>query len=185
MRFNTFRVSVSETWPGFSTVSLFLAMLFPFLCTGGVSCAHFTYGCWFLNFSVHRAQSKFTSYRWASGVCGSRYTVNLLCTAGGEGGGGGWSIHMYIKLTTYRTEYRIQNMSQAHVYKITNVPVFLYGAWTLILIWPNGTGFTRCHFMVQKVEIFRTHHIQWPLKWIYPHQNYYIPRHINKRYINS
>jgi len=105
MRLNTFRVSVSETWPGFSTVSLFLAMLFPFLCTGGVSCAHFTCGCWFQKFSVHRAQSKFTSYRWGSGVCGSRYTVNLLWTAGGEGGG---LVHSHVH-KTHNIQNRIQN----------------------------------------------------------------------------
>ncbi len=29
------------------------------------------------------------------------------------------------------------------------------------------------------VSIFRAYSFQWPSKWICPHQNYYVPRHIN------
>jgi hypothetical protein len=37
----------------------------------------------------------------------------------------------------------------------------------------------------KKVSIFRAHPIQWYSKWIFPHQNHYVPLHINNRYINS
>ncbi len=35
-----------------------------------------------------------------------------------------------------------------------------------------------------KVAIFRAHPLQWPSKWIFPHQNHHVPRHINNRYTN-
>jgi hypothetical protein len=37
----------------------------------------------------------------------------------------------------------------------------------------------------KKVLIFRPHPFQWALKWIFLQQNYYVPRHIYNRYINS
>ncbi len=37
----------------------------------------------------------------------------------------------------------------------------------------------------KKVSIFRAHPFQWLSKLIFPHQNQYILRHINNRYINS
>jgi hypothetical protein len=37
----------------------------------------------------------------------------------------------------------------------------------------------------KEVEIFIAHPFQWPSKMICLHQNYYVPRHINNRYINS
>jgi hypothetical protein len=37
----------------------------------------------------------------------------------------------------------------------------------------------------KKVSIFRAHPFQWPSKWILPHQNHYVPGHINIRYINN
>jgi hypothetical protein len=52
------------------------------------------------------------------------------------------------------------------------------------LLDPNGTCFACCHFRAQKVSIFKAYPIQWPSKWIFPHQNHCVPRHINKMYIN-
>jgi hypothetical protein len=34
-------------------------------------------------------------------------------------------------------------------------------------------------------KIALTHLFQWLSKWIFPHQNHYVPRHINNRYINK
>jgi hypothetical protein len=36
-----------------------------------------------------------------------------------------------------------------------------------------------------KISIFRAHFFQWPSKWIFPHQNHYVPWRINNRYINN
>ncbi len=36
-----------------------------------------------------------------------------------------------------------------------------------------------------KISIFKAHFLQWPSKWIFPHQNHYVPRRINNRYINN
>ncbi len=47
-----------------------------------------------------------------------------------------------------------------------------------LFLGPNGIHFARCPFGAQKI-------FQWPSKWICPHQNHYVPRHINNRYINS
>jgi hypothetical protein len=52
----------------------------------------------------------------------SRHVVN---TAGGGGGVGPFTCTMYIRPATYSTEYRIQNMSETHVHKITSVSVFI------------------------------------------------------------
>ncbi len=35
------------------------------------------------------------------------------------------------------------------------------------------------------VSIFRAHPFQWPSKWMLPHQNHFVPPHINMRDINS
>ncbi len=35
----------------------------------------------------------------------------------------------------------------------------------------------------KKAWIFRAHPFQWPSKWIFPHQNRYVRRHISLRYI--
>jgi hypothetical protein len=50
---------------------------------------------------------------------------------------------------------------------------------------PNGTHFACCHFRAQKSLNFQGHPFQWLSKWIFPHQNHYVQRHINNRYINS
>jgi hypothetical protein len=40
-------------------------------------------------------------------------------------------------------------------------------------------------FGPNKFLIFKAHPFQWRPKWICPHQNHYVRRHINNRYINS
>jgi hypothetical protein len=107
---------------------------------------------------------------------------------------------MYIRLTTYSTEYRIQNTSETHVHKITNVPVFYLALELMILMVANpllglleGMGPENQMALVslyaisgpKKVLIFRAHLFQWPSKWICMHQNHYVPRHRKHRYINS
>ncbi len=37
----------------------------------------------------------------------------------------------------------------------------------------------------KRVSIFRAHPFQWPSKWIFSHQNHFVPRHLNNRYINN
>ncbi len=52
----------------------------------------------------------------------------------------------------------------------------------------NDTRFARCHFRVQNSLDFQGPPLplfQSPYKWIFPHQNHYVPRHINHRYING
>jgi hypothetical protein len=67
-------------------------------------------------------------------------------------------------------QYRIQK-TETHVHKIINVPVFYM-----------ALGFN--DFDAGK-SITRAHPFQWLSKWIFLHQNPYVPRHINIRYINS
>jgi hypothetical protein len=50
---------------------------------------------------------------------------------------------------------------------------------------PNGTRFACCHFRAQKVLISGPASSNCPHNGYYLHQNYYIWRHINNRYINS
>jgi hypothetical protein len=37
----------------------------------------------------------------------------------------------------------------------------------------------------KKVSIFRAHPFRWPSKCIFPHQNPYVPLHINNKHRNS
>ncbi len=53
------------------------------------------------------------------------------------------------------------------------------------IIFLETLKFALCHSRDQKVEIFRAHPFQWPSKWIFQHQNHYVPRHINNGYIKK
>jgi hypothetical protein len=53
---------------------------------------------------------------------------------------------------------------------------------------PNGTRFARCYFRAPKSLDLQgppPPPSNGPSKWICPHQNHYIPRRVNNRYINS
>jgi hypothetical protein len=47
------------------------------------------------------------------------------------------------------------------------------------------TYFGNFFFAFNFFSIFRARPFQWPSKWIFPHQNHYVPLHINNMYINS
>jgi hypothetical protein len=90
-------------------------------------------------------------YRWRRGWGESKYVKLLYVPA------------EYIVQNTecriQNTKYRIQNIeyrvhnTETDVHKITNVPVFLYGALTY---GPNGTRFAGCHFRAQKSLDFQS-----------------------------
>jgi hypothetical protein len=77
---------------------------------------------------------RFSLYRWGKGHGGSRYKVNSLCTAWGEG-------LVPSHALTYRIQ-NIQNTSETYVHKITNVPAF-YLALEMDL--PEQNHYVPCH----------------------------------------
>ncbi len=112
--------------------------------------------------------------------------VNSLCTAWGWGRAGKRDKVNLVNLLRpahhpspmqCRIEYRIQNTkyrilnAETHVHKITNVPVFY------LALGPND-------FDVGK-SISQAKGRGGNSKWISPHQNHLILRHVNNRYINS
>ncbi len=62
--------------------------------------------------------------------------------------------------------------------KIANVPVFLYMELSWTYWFRLGP-----HPLLGPLEGCDLK-IQWLAKWIFPHQNHFVPRHINNRYIN-
>ncbi len=61
--------------------------------------------------------------------------------------------------------------TETHVHKITNAPVFYMALG--FNDFDEGKSIT---LAIGRVGLS---------KWIFPHQNHYVPRHINNRYINS
>ncbi len=51
------------------------------------------------------------------------------------------------------------------------------------LLGPLEGGFARCHLGAQKFSIFRDPPSNGPYNGRCPHQNHYVPRHINNSYI--
>ncbi len=119
----------------------------------------------------------------------------------GKGGpleGVGPETHVYkthnIHYRIQNTEHRIQN-TENHVHKITNVPVF-YMALGLN-DFDAGKSITQLFLAQmalaslvaisgpQKVSIFRASPSNGPCNGSCSHQNHYLPRLINNRYINS
>ncbi len=60
-----------------------------------------------------------------------------------------------------------------------------YASSPLSFLGPNGTCFTRGHCRAQKSLDFRAHPSYGPQNGCNPHQNNFVPPHINKRYIDS
>jgi hypothetical protein len=92
-------------------------------------------------------------------------------------------------------KYRIQVTATAKLMYI-KLPMFLFFIWHLILMGENpllhqkGWAQMALALLVaisgpKKDSFFRAQPLQWPSKWIRPHQNHYVLRHINNRYINS
>ncbi len=92
------------------------------------------------------------------------------------------------KVSPEKIQQQSKQQKNKHI-KLKRERLKLFTAYWSFLIWRNREKLnkikSRCHFGPKKSRFSEPTPSNGPRNGCYPHQNYFVPPHINNRYINS